>query len=187
MTATTLTTQRPGYQAGTWTLDLAHSELGFTVRHLMVSKVRGKFGKFDGRLTTGETPTDSSAEITVDLSSIDTGNEQRDTHLRSADFFDVEKHPTMTFRSTGVRENGEGYLIDGELTIHGVTRPVTFQAELNGFGADPWGGTRLGLTATTEIQRSDFGITWNGAIEGGGVVVSDKVTVNVELEAVLAS
>jgi polyisoprenoid-binding protein YceI len=183
--STTADVKIAGYLAGTWTIDTTHSEVGFVARHLMVSKVRGKFESFEGSFSTGSDPLQSSTEVTVDLSSINTGNEQRDGHLRSSDFFDVEAHSTMTFKSTGVRVDGDRYLLDGDLTIHGVTKPITFNLELNGFGADPWGGTRAGFSATGEINRSDFGITWNAAIEGGGVVVSDRIQIALEVEGVL--
>src|SRR5262252_7753318 len=165
MTTTDTRTAIPGYTAGTWTIDPVHSEVGFTVRHMMVSKVRGRFTSFSGAIVTGE--------------------DQRDAHIRSADFFDVENHPTMTYRSAGVRPHGDGYIVDGELTLKGVTRDVPLALELNGFGPDAYGGTRAGFTATAEISRSDFGVNWNAAIEGGGVVVSDKVTIQLEIEAVL--
>jgi polyisoprenoid-binding protein YceI len=179
------TTRIPGYVAGTWAIDPVHSEVGFSVRHMMVSKVRGKFTKFEGEIVTGEDILDSRVTATVDLSSIDTGNEQRDAHIRSADFFEVEANPTMTFRSTGVRPDGEDYILDGELTLKGKTVPVSLHLEAGGFGPDPFGGYRAGLTAVGEIKRSDFGINWNAALETGGVVVADKVTLNLEIEAVL--
>jgi len=176
----------PGYIAGTWTIDPVHSEIGFSVRHMMVSKVRGKFTTFSGTLTTAEDPSQSSVTATVDLASIDTGNEDRDNHLRSADFFAVEEHQTMTFRSTGLRASGgDFFLLDGELTLHGVTKTVTLQLELGGFGPDPYGGTRAGFTAQGEINRKDFGIDFNAALETGGLVVADKVTIQLEIEAVL--
>src|SRR5215468_6841798 len=165
MTSTDTRTAIPGYIAGTWAIDPVHSEVGFTVRHMMVSKVRGRFTSFSGEIVTGANALDS----------IVTGQEQRDAHIRSADFFDVENHPTMTYRSTGVRPHGDGYVVDGELTLKGVTRDVPLALELNGFGPDAYGGTRAGFTATAEISRSDFGVNWNAAVEGGGVVVSDKV------------
>jgi len=177
----------PGYVAGTWTIDPLHSEVGFSVRHLMVSKVRGKFIKFSGDLVTAENPLASSVTAEIDLSSIDTGAEQRDAHLRSPDFFDTDNHPVMTYRSTGVRAKGDGYVLDGDLTLKGVTKQVPLALELNGFGPDPYGGTRAGFTATAEINRQDFGVNWNAALEHGGVVVSDKVTINLEIEAVLQS
>jgi len=185
MTTTDARTAIPGYTAGTWTIDPVHSEVGFSVRHMMVSKVRGRFTSFSGETVTGADPLDSSVTAEIALDSIVTGQEQRDAHIRSADFFDVENHPTMTYHSTGVRAHGDGYVVDGELTLKGVTKGVPLTLELNGFGPDPYGGTRAGFTATAEISRSDFGITYNAAIEGGGVVVGDKVTIQLEIEAVL--
>jgi polyisoprenoid-binding protein YceI len=186
MTTGTLTaTSIPGYTAGTWTIDPVHSEVGFTVRHMMVSKVRGKFTTFSGEIVTGADPLDSSVTAEIDLGSITTGNEQRDAHIRSADFFEVEKYPVMTYRSTGIRAGGDGFVLDGQFTLKGVTRNVPLTLELNGFGPDAYGGTRAGFSATAEISRSDFGVSWNAAIEGGGVVVSDKVTIQLEIEAVL--
>jgi polyisoprenoid-binding protein YceI len=187
MTATALGTGLPGYVAGTWTIDPVHSEVGFSVRHMMVSKVRGKFTTFTGEIVTGANPLDSTATAEIDLSSIDTGNEQRDQHLRSADFFDTANTPTMTYRSTGIRQDGEGFIVDGELTLRGVTREVPLQLELNGFGPDAYGGVRAGFTATGEINRRDFGVNWNAAIEAGGVVVADTVNLHLEVEAVLNS
>ena len=185
MTDTETRTAVPGYTAGTWTIDPVHSEVGFAVRHMMVSKVRGRFTSFSGEIVTGADPLDSSVTAEIALDSIVTGQEQRDAHIRSADFFDVENHPTMTYHSTGVRAHGDGYVVDGELTLRGVTKDVPLALELNGFGPDTYGGTRAGFTATAEINRSDFGVSYNAAIEGGGVVVSDKVTIQLEIEAVL--
>src|SRR5690242_1395168 len=165
----------PGYITGTWTIDPVHSEVGFSVRHMMVSKVRGKFTEFGGEIVTAENPLESSVTATIDLSSIDTGNVDRDNHIRSADFFEVDTHKTMTYRSTGVRVDGDDFVLDGELTLKGVTKPVSLQLELGGFGQDPYGGTRTGFTATGEIKRSDFGIDFNAVLETGGVVVADKV------------
>jgi polyisoprenoid-binding protein YceI len=177
----------PGYVAGTWTIDPVHSEVSFTVRHMMVSKVRGRFDKFEGTITTAPDPLASSVTASVDLGSVNTGNETRDNHIRSEDFFHVEKHPTMTFRSTGIRPDGDDYLLDGDLTLRGVTRPVTFRLEVNGFGPDAYGGTRVGFSATTEINRNDWNVSYNGKIPGSdnAVVLSDKVTINLEIEAVL--
>ena len=184
-TSTQATTGIPGYTAGTWTIDPVHSEVGFTVRHMMVSKVRGKFTSFSGEIVTGADPQDSSVTADIELSSITTGNEQRDGHIRSADFFEVEKYPVMSYRSTGLRQRGSDYILDGQLTLKGVTRDVPLTLELNGFGPDAYGGIRAGFSATAEISRGDFGVNWNAAIEGGGVVVSDKVTIQLEIEAVL--
>ncbi len=177
----------PGYVAGTWTIDPVHSEVSFTVRHMMVSKVRGRFDKFDGTIVTAGDPLQSSVTADVDLASVNTGNDTRDNHVRSEDFFHVEKHPTMTFRSTGIRPAGHDYLLDGELALHGVTRPVTFRLEVNGFSPDPYGGTRAGFSATTEIDRNDWNVSFNGPIPGAGagMILSDKVTVTLEIEAVL--
>jgi polyisoprenoid-binding protein YceI len=177
----------PGYLEGTWTIDPVHSEVGFSVRHMMVSKVRGRFTKFSGELVTAADPQASSATAEIDLASIETGNEQRDGHLRSIDFFDVENHPLMTYRSTGLRRDGDRYVLDGELTLKGVTRNVPLALELNGFGPDAYGGTRAGFSATGEINRQDFGVTWNAALETGGVVVADRVALHLEIEAVLTA
>jgi polyisoprenoid-binding protein YceI len=177
----------PGYVAGTWAIDPVHSEVSFTVRHMMVSKVRGRFDTFEGTIVTGADPLSSTVTASVDLSSINTGQEQRDAHIRSADFFEVEKHPNMTFASTGIRAEGDHFLLDGDLTLKGVTKPVTFKLEVNGFGPDAYGGTRVGFSATTEINRNDFGVSFNGPIPGvpGGVAVSEKATINLEIEGVL--
>ncbi|ABK52303.1 YceI family protein [Acidothermus cellulolyticus 11B] len=184
MTTTTVETL-PGYIAGTWTIDPVHSEVGFTVRHMMVSKVRGRFTKFDGQIITAENPLDSQVTATIDVASISTGDENRDNHLRSSDFLDVAHHPTMTYRSTGVRRDGDRFIVDGELTLRGVTRAVPLVVEVNGFGPDGYGGTRAGFSATAEINRRDFGVNWNAALDNGGVVVGDKVTINLEIEAIL--
>ena len=184
-TTTTSPAVPAGYVAGTWTIDPVHSEVSFVVRHMMVSKVRGTFRAFSGTIVTGADPLESSVSADIDLNSIDTGNEQRDGHIRTADFFEVENHPTWSFRSTAVRPDGDDYALDGELTIKGVTRPVTFSLEVNGFGPDAYGGTRAGFSATTTINRSDFGVDISMPLDGGGVVVSEKVQVALEIEAVL--
>jgi polyisoprenoid-binding protein YceI len=187
MTTSSTATRIPGYVAGTWNIDPVHSEVGFSVRHMMVSKVRGRFTRFSGKLVTGEQPTDSGVTAEIEMGSIDTGNEQRDGHIRSADFFEVETWPTMSYRSTGIRVEDGDYVLDGELTLKGVTRSVPLKLELNGFGPDGHGGTRAGFTATGEINRPDFNVSFNAALETGGVVVSDKVELHLEIEAVLAS
>jgi polyisoprenoid-binding protein YceI len=184
---TTAIDHATGYRTGSWTIDAVHSTVGFVVKHMMVSKVRGKFGAVDGTIVTAENPLDSTATATIDLSSVDTGNAQRDEHLRSADFFTVEKNTTMTFTSTAVTSDGDDFSVTGDLTLNGVTKPVTFAVELEGFGPDAYGGVRAGFTGTGTLSRKDWGITFNGAIEGGGVVVSDKVDLVLEIEAVLAS
>ncbi len=177
----------PGFVTGTWNIDPVHSEVGFSVRHMMVSKVRGKFTQFSGEIVTAEDVASSSVNATIELASIDTGNADRDGHLRSADFFEVEKYPTMTYESTGLRVSDDGYVLDGNLTLKGVTKPVSLALEIGGFGPDPFGGIRAGFTATGEIKRSDFGVDFNAALETGGVVVSDKVNLLLEIEAVLNS
>ena len=180
----------PSWVTGTWTIDPAHSDVGFVIRHLMISNVKGHFTAFEGRIVTAADPLDSEVTATIDMASIDTANPMRDDHLRSADFFAVDEHPTMTYRSTGIRPDGDGYLMDGELTLKGVTRPIGLELEVNGFGFDPFApdpatGARAGFTATGEVNRSDFGITYTGPIPGGGVTLSEKVRIVLEIEAVL--
>jgi polyisoprenoid-binding protein YceI len=184
MTASTAV-QIPGYLAGTWDIDAAHSTVGFSVRHMMVSKVRGYFTKFSGEIVTADDPARSSVTATIDMDSIDTRQEQRDAHIRSADFFDVGNHTVMTFRSTGVVAKGEDWAVEGDLTIKGITKPVTLALELNGFGPDAYGGTRAGFSAKTSISRKAFGVDIDLPMDGGGVVVGDKIDVELEIEAVL--
>ena len=181
----TTATQIPGYIAGTWDIDPVHSEVSFSVRHLMVSKVRGHFSTFSGEIVTGEDITGSTVTASIDATSIDTGNDQRDGHVRSADFFDVVNHPTWSYRASGVKVNGDDLRLDGELTIKGVTRSVPLTLELGGFGPDPYGGTRAGFSASGTINRSDFGVDIAMPLDGGGVVVSEKVQINLEIEGVL--
>jgi polyisoprenoid-binding protein YceI len=182
---TTATTQIPGYIAGIWDIDPVHSDVSFTVRHMMVSKVRGRFARFSGEITTGPDVAASGVTATIDATSIDTGNEQRDGHVRSADFFDVGTHPEWTYRSTGVRADGDTFVVDGELTLKGVTRSVPLVLEVNGFGPDAFGGTRAGFSATATINRNDFGVDIALPLESGGVVVGDKVQINLEIQGVL--
>ena len=184
MTSST-TTQIPGYVVGTWDIDASHSTVGFSVRHMMVSKVRGYFREFSGEIVTAEDPARSSVTATVNMDSIDTRQEQRDAHIRSADFFDVGNHTEMTFRSTTVSTDGADWTIVGDLTIKGITKPVTLELELNGFGPDAYGGTRAGFSGKTEISRKEFGVDIDMPMDGGGVVVGDKITVELEIEAVL--
>ena len=187
MTEATTATTIPGYVAGKWSIDPVHSEVGFSVRHMMVSKVRGRFTEFSGDIVTAERPEDSSVTAEISLSSINTGNEQRDEHIRSADFFEVETYPTMSYRSTGVRVEDGDFLVDGSLSLKGVTKNVPLRLELNGFGPDAFGGTRAGFTATAEINRRDFNVNFSAPMQNGGAVVSDKITIHLEIEAVLAS
>jgi polyisoprenoid-binding protein YceI len=179
------TTQIPGYVVGTWDIDATHSTVGFSVRHMMVSKVRGYFREFSGEIVTAEDPSQSSVTATIDMDSIDTRQEQRDAHIKSADFFDVGSHTVMSFRSTGVRNHGEDWVVEGDLTIKGITKPITLKLELNGFGPDAYGGTRAGFSGKTEISRKEFGVDIDMPMDGGGVVVGDKIAVELEIEAVL--
>jgi len=181
----TTATRIPGYLAGTWDIDPVHSDISFSVRHMMVSKVRGRFASFTGEITTGELITDSTVTTSIDATSIDTNNAQRDADLRAGAFFDVDNHPTWTFRSTAVRADGDDLFVDGELTIKGRTKPVTLELEVGGFGPDGFGGTRAGFSASTTISRSDFGVDISMPLDGGGVVVGDKVHVTLEIEVVL--
>jgi polyisoprenoid-binding protein YceI len=158
--------------------------VAFTVRHLMVSKVRGHFTRFQGELTLAPDPLASSVTATIELDSIDTNNPQRDDDLRSANLFETDTHPTMTFCSTGIRHGEDGFDVDGELTLHGVTRPVTLALDVKHFTGDPYGGTRAGFSATTELDRGDFGISTNIPMDGGGVVIGDRIQVFLEIEAV---
>jgi polyisoprenoid-binding protein YceI len=168
--------------AGTWNIDPSHSEVGFTARHLM-SKVRGQFEKFEGQIVTGDTP---SATASIDLNSINTREENRDAHLRSGDFFEVETYPTMSFaHAKVVKQDGDDFVVEGDLTIKDVTRRVSLKVGLDGVANDPFGNTKLAVTAKTEIDREDFGLTWNVALESGGVLVSKKITIEIETQAVL--
>jgi polyisoprenoid-binding protein YceI len=172
--------------AGTYALDPTHTRIGFVARHLMVTKVRGHFAKFEGTITIGDDPQASSADVTIQTASVDTGTADRDAHLRSGDFFDVEKFPELTFRNARVvAQKGTDFTVVGELTIKDVTREVQLAVELDGVVKDPWGGTRLAVTAHTDIDREDWGLTWNAALETGGVVVSKNIRIEIESEAVL--
>jgi len=179
--------QIPGYVAGTWDIDPTHTNVTFSIRHMMVSKVRGRFDEFSGTIVTGANVADSSVTAEIAMNSIDTGNEQRDGHLRTNDFFDIENHPTMTYRSTAIRPEGDHFVVDGELTLRGVTKQVPLTLEISGFGPDPYGDTRVGFEAKAEINRQDFGVSWSAGLETGGVVVSDKVQIELDVQAVLQS
>lgn len=173
----------------TWQIDPAHTETGFTVKHLMISRVRGRFGTVSGTIVLDEAePVHSSVDVEIDVSSIDTGQTDRDAHLRSADFFDVEQHPTMTFRSRRVEQEADDrFRVVGDLTIRGVTREVTLNVVDEGRGTDPWGGERAAFSATTTIDRRDFGLTWNQALEKGGVLVAYDVNITLDVQAVQAA
>lgn len=184
MTATTETLGLAA-AAGTWAIDTTHSTIGFSVRHAMVSKVRGTFGDFSGSLTIdGANLADSSAELTIQAGSIDTKNADRDGHLVSADFLDVENFPTLAFTSTAVAVDGADVTLTGDLTIHGVTRPVNAEFEYIGTSLDPFGFTRVGFEGKAKISRKEFGLIWNAALETGGVLVGDEITLVLDVEAV---
>jgi polyisoprenoid-binding protein YceI len=172
--------------SGTWVIDPAHTVIGFTVRHAMVAKVRGRFNEFSGSFTLdGDNPSASRAEITIQTASFDTQNTERDTHVRSADFLDVENYPTMTFTSTEVDVTGPNtFTVTGDLTIRGTTKSVPVTFELLGTSKDPWGGTRIGFEGEGEINRKEYNLTWNVALETGGVLVSENVKLTLDVEAV---
>lgn len=174
-------------QKSIWNIDTAHSSVEFSVRHMMVAKVRGKFASFRGQLTfDGDGLIPSGAEVTIDTASIDTGVTDRDNHLRSGDFFDAERFPTMSFKSKRVEDvSGEGFRLVGDLTIRDVTKEVSLDVEIGGKQKDPWGNQRVGYSAKTRVERKEFGLTWNQALETGGLVVGDKVEIVLEVEAVL--
>jgi polyisoprenoid-binding protein YceI len=173
----------------TWNIDLAHSAIHFSARHMVVSKTRGKFAKFSGSIQFD--PADLSkgtVNVEIDPTSVDTGDAQRDGHLKSGDFFEVEKFPKASFKSTKVVDKGEGKLqIVGDLTLRGVTKSVTLDASYEGSGKDPWGGERAGFTAVTSINRTDFGVNFNKALDTGGLLVGEKVELQLEVEAVKAA
>ena len=175
--------QFEGLKAGTWTIDASHSEVGFTVRHLM-SKVRGQFRTFDGTLTVADNPLESSVTATIDLSSVDTRNDQRDNHLRSSDFFSVESTPTMTFESTEIIDRGGELVARGNLTIKDVTKPIDLTLDYLGVGTDPWGGSRVGFEGTTTLSRKEWGVDFNIPLEGDKLMIGDKVNVVIAVEAV---
>ena len=170
---------------GTWTIDASHTRLGFIARHAMVTKVRGSFNEFEGsgRFDTDQ-PENSNLSVTIQVASIDTGNADRDGHLRTNDFFDVERYPTMSLRSTGFEAHGDQIAMRADLTIKGVTKQVVFELEFEGVGQDPWGGTRAGFSATATIHRGDFGIEFNAALETGGVLVGDKIRIELDVQLV---
>lgn len=168
-----------------WNVDSAHSSIDFSIRHMMVSRVKGTFHNFEATVKADTNDlTTANIEVEIDVASIDTRNEDRDNHLRSADFFDVEKYPKMTFKSTNIVKTGDNeYDLTGDVTLHGVTKPVTFSATFEGVGKDPWGNEVAGLSAQGKIKRSDFGLTWNNTLETGGVLVGDDVNISIEIEA----
>jgi polyisoprenoid-binding protein YceI len=169
-----------GLTPGVWTLDMSHSEIGFSVRHAGISKVRGRFNEASAEARVRDSLADASLHATVKTASFDSGDSNRDGHVRGPDFFDVENYPEMTFRATSVRGEGEDYVLTGDLTIRGVTKPVDLEVEFTGVAVDPYGATRAGFSAEADISRKEFGLTWNAALEAGGLLVSDKVKINVE-------
>lgn len=171
-----------------WQIDAAHTDIGFAVKHMMISTVKGRFADVSGTLTLDEAdPRASSVDVSINAASVDTRQEQRDTHLRSADFFDVENFPALTFRSRLVEAAGTGeYRVTGDLTIRGVTREVVLKVVDEGRGQDPWGNQRAGFSAKTVIDRRDFGLTWNAALEAGGILVGNDVRISLEVQAVKA-
>ncbi|MGO9873671.1 MAG: YceI family protein [Acidimicrobiia bacterium] len=171
---------------GAWVLDTTHTDVSFTARHLMVTKVRGRFPVQSGTVTIAENPLESSVVAVIDVAGVNSGEPGRDDHLRNSDFFEVETYPTITFRSTKVEDAGDGeYTVTGDLTIKDVTRPVTLDLEYLGTIASPWADQRAGFSASAEISRKDWGLEYNMALEAGGVVIGDKVKLNIEAEAIL--
>ena len=169
----------------TWKIDPAHTSVEFSVKHMMIATVKGRFADLSGTVVVDEAnPTGGRADITINAASIDTREAQRDTHLKSAEFFDVEKFSTITFRSTRLDGDGQAFKMIGDLTIHGVTRPITLDVTHEGRGKDPWGGERVGYAATGKIKRSDYGLTWNAALETGGFLVGDDVKISLDIELV---
>jgi polyisoprenoid-binding protein YceI len=185
-TISTTSSQLAGLTAGTWNVDPSHSHVSFVARHLVVAKVRGQFGAFTGTVTVADDVLQSRVDASVDTASITTGDDGRDVHLRSADFFDVEQFPAMTLVSTGIEADGGDFVLHTDLTIKGVTRPVDFELEFDGVATDPWGNTKAGFTARAEINRKDWGLEWNVALETGGVLVGEKVKIQLDIEAVKA-
>ncbi|WP_328519665.1 YceI family protein [Kribbella sp. NBC_00359] len=172
--------------SGDYTIDTAHSRVGFVARHAMVTKVRGSFDEFEGSIhIDGETPEKSSGKVTIQAKSINTRNSQRDDHLRSNDFLDMDNQPEITFASTGIKQTGDAdFVVSGDLSIRGVTKPVEIAFEYTGAATDPFGNQRVGLEGSVVINRKDFGVSWNAALEGGGVLVSEKVTLEIEVSAI---
>jgi polyisoprenoid-binding protein YceI len=174
----------PADLTGTWDIDAAHSTVGFAAKHAMVATTRGTFGAYTGGATIdAANPESSTAWVEIDVASVNTGNADRDTHLKSADFFDAENHPKITFKSTSAKLDGENLITTGDLTIAGNTAPVDITWEFNGVAKDPWGNTKSGFDGTATLSRKDFGLTWNAALETGGFLVSDKIKLVLEIEA----
>jgi polyisoprenoid-binding protein YceI len=182
---TTSIETRPDFVAGTWTLDPAHSEVTFSVRHLGISKVRGAFETFDVTVVTNEDPSKNSIVASIDVASVNTNQKDRDNHLRTGDFFLVEEFPTMDFVSTAFEVNGDDFTVTGDLTLRGVTKSVVLTGEFGGILVDGYGQTKAGATASTKIDRTEFGVNWNAALEAGGFTLGNDVSINIELQVVL--
>ncbi len=172
--------------AGTWQIDRSHASVEFVARHLMIAKVRGRFTDVAGTIEIGEVPEQSSARVTIQAASISTGDEARDAHLRSPDFLDVERFPTIEFTSTSVDHDGSHWLVAGDLTVRDVTRAVVLDVEFDGAATDPWGNSKVAFSASSQVNREDFGLTWNAALETGGVVIGPKVRIELNVEAAKA-
>lgn len=173
---------RSDYIVGTWKLDPDHSQLTFSVKHMAISKVRGTFETWDVTVATTEDPKDITVEATIDVASVNTKQEQRDQHLRTSDFFLVDEYPTMTFKSTSFEVDGDDFTLVGDLTLRGVTKPVTLKGEFGGLVTDDYGRTKAGASASTKINRHDFGVSWNAALEAGGFTLGDDVTISIDLQ-----
>ncbi len=174
----------PEIPPGVWSVDPVHSHVGFIARHMMIARVHGAFRDFSAEITVGDDPLDTKVKAVVKTDSVDTGNADRDAFVKSNDFFDVAQFPEMTFESTGFAADGDKYSMTGDLTINGITKPVTFDVEFDGYTLDPWGNDRAGVYAQATVNRHDFGITWNAPLDGGGVMLSDKVKLELDLQIV---
>jgi polyisoprenoid-binding protein YceI len=184
-TMTTITDTHPSYVAGTWVLDPTHSEVTFSVKHLAISKVRGTFERFTATIVTAEDPAKSTVEASIEVASVNTNQKDRDNHLRTNDFFKADEFPNMTFASTSVVLDGDDITVTGDLTLRGVTKSVTLKGEFGGIVTDGYGQTKAGFAASTKINRHDFGVSWNAALEAGGFTLGDDVSINFELQFVL--
>jgi polyisoprenoid-binding protein YceI len=178
-TMTNLIDTHPAYAVGTWKIDPSHSELSFSVKHLAISKVRGLFERFDVTAVTAEDPTATTIEAVIDIASVNTGQKDRDAHLRTSDFFLVEEYPTATFTSSSIAIDGDDFTIDGSLTLRGVTKPLILKGEFGGIATDGYGQTKAGVTASAKFNRHDFGVSWNAALEAGGLTLGDEITLTI--------
>jgi polyisoprenoid-binding protein YceI len=183
---TTLISAHPDYAVGTWKLDPGHSKVSFSIKHLKISKVRGTFDTFDVTIVTTEDPKDTTIEAVIDVASVNTGQEARDNHLRSSDFFLADEHPQLTFRSTSISSTGgDDFTVEGNLTLRGVTLPITLKGELGGVATDGYGQTKAGASVSTTINRQDYGVSWNAALEAGGFTLGDDVKINIDVQVIL--